>query len=92
MAIATPQILATIGSSIIFKFLQKPRGTPGDKSISVVLAVGGLSTLIAAYLTTRIKDEVEIPGDLAEEGGASTGRRSEEQSLVGNQRIGGLEY
>jgi len=29
MAVAAPQILATIGSSIIFKFLQKPRGTPG---------------------------------------------------------------
>ncbi|TVY65713.1 General alpha-glucoside permease, partial [Lachnellula suecica] len=51
MSISTPQILATIGSSIIFKFLQKPRGTPGDRSISVVLACGGLSTLVAAFLT-----------------------------------------
>jgi solute carrier family 45 protein 1/2/4 len=61
MAIATPQILATVTSSIIFKFLQKPRGVPGDRSYSVVLAVGGLSTLVAAWLTSRIKDEVPLP-------------------------------
>jgi len=61
MSIATPQILATIGSSIIFKFLQKPRGVPGDRSYSVVLAAGGISTLVAAWLTSRIKDEVPLP-------------------------------
>jgi solute carrier family 45 protein 1/2/4 len=60
MAIAAPQILATVGSSIIFKFFQKPRGTPGDHSISIVLASGGLFTLIAAFLTSRIKDEVVL--------------------------------
>jgi solute carrier family 45 protein 1/2/4 len=61
MSIATPQILATIGSSIIFKFLQKPRGVPGDRSYAVVLAAGGISTLVAAWLTSRIKDEVPLP-------------------------------
>lgn len=63
MSIAAPQILATVGSSVIFKFLQKPRGTPGDRSIAVVLASGGIFTLVAAYLTSRIKDEVELPDE-----------------------------
>ncbi|KAI6244511.1 General alpha-glucoside permease [Erysiphe necator] len=57
MSIAAPQIIATVASSIIFKFLQKPRGTPGDISFSVVLAFGGFSTLIAALLTSRMKDK-----------------------------------
>ncbi|KAE8446687.1 hypothetical protein EG329_011731 [Mollisiaceae sp. DMI_Dod_QoI] len=61
MSIAAPQILATIASSIMFKFLQKPRGVPGDHSYSVVLAAGGISTLVAAWLTSRIKDEVPLP-------------------------------
>jgi solute carrier family 45 protein 1/2/4 len=95
MAIATPQIIATIGSSIIFKFFQKPRGTPGDRSISIVMAVGGLSTLVAAYLTSRIKDEVEIPEGLVEEGQGPRpprGSRSQERVLIRNASFGGLEY
>lgn len=89
MAIATPQIIATVGSSILFKFLQKPRGTPGDRSLSVVLAVGGISTLVAAFLTARIRDEVELPGAAIEEGRT----RSEGRPLVArNQSFGGLEY
>lgn len=92
MAIATPQILATIGSSIMFKFLQKPRGTPGDHSIAYVLAAGGLFTLIAAYLTSRIKDEVEIPAGLVEEGVEDRRRRSSEGALVRSQSFGPLQY
>jgi solute carrier family 45 protein 1/2/4 len=102
MSVATPQILATLGSSIIFKFLQKPRGTPGDHSIAIVLACGGISTLVAAFLTSRIKDEVEIPEELAYQaveegrGGAETERRrrsvSRERSLVRSESYGGLEY
>lgn len=91
MAIATPQILATIGSSIMFKFLQKPRGTPGDHSIAYVLAVGGFSTLVAAFLTSRIKDEVEIPQTLLEEG-LERPRRSSEGALVRSQSFGALQY
>ncbi|KAG0652014.1 General alpha-glucoside permease [Hyphodiscus hymeniophilus] len=75
MAVATPQIIATIGSSIIFRFFQKPRGTPGDRSISIVMAAGGLSTLVAAYLTSRIKDEIELPEGTVEEGRAVRGSR-----------------
>jgi solute carrier family 45, member 1/2/4 len=89
MSIASPQILATVGSSVIFKFLQKPRGTPGDRSISVVLAVGGLSTLVAAFLTSRIRDEVEIP----EEGVVEEAQGEErERMIVRSGSFGGLEY
>lgn len=57
MAIAAPQIIATVVSSIIFRFFQKPRGTPGDHSIAIVLALGGLTVLVSAMLIHRIKDE-----------------------------------
>ncbi|KAM7194999.1 Major facilitator superfamily domain containing protein [Naviculisporaceae sp. PSN 640] len=57
MAIAAPQIIATVVSSIIFRFFQKPRGTPGDHSIAIVLALGGLTVLVSAILIHRIKDE-----------------------------------
>lgn len=93
MSIATPQILATIGSSIIFKFFQKPRGTPGDHSIAIVLASGGIFSLIAAFLTSRIKDEVEVSEDIIEQGrreavlGRPEIRRS---SLSFTGSIGGL--
>ncbi|RAL60076.1 hypothetical protein DID88_000702 [Monilinia fructigena] len=63
MSVAAPQILATLGSSLIFRFMQKPRGTPGDRSFAVVMAAGGICTLFAAYLTSRIKDEIEITGE-----------------------------
>lgn len=91
MAIAAPQIIATLGSSILFKFLQKPRGTPGDHSLSVVLAAGGLSTLVAAFLTSRIKDEIEVPGEALEEGRRG-GRRETRPMLAQRQSFGGLEY
>ncbi|RKF56933.1 General alpha-glucoside permease [Erysiphe neolycopersici] len=60
MSIAAPQIIATVCSSIIFKFLQKPRGTPGDISFSVVLTLGGFSTLVAAWLTSRMEDRTTL--------------------------------
>jgi len=88
MAIATPQILATVGSSIIFKILQKPRGVPGDRSIGVVLAVGGLFTLVAAGLTARIRDEVEVEGDAGVEGGSGGEREERERMLVRGGGIG----
>ncbi|CAK7264789.1 hypothetical protein SEPCBS119000_001176 [Sporothrix epigloea] len=72
MAIAAPQILATVGSSIVFKFLQKPRGTPGDHSIAVVMALGGITVLLAAYFVTKIEDEADtdarVLGDLGADG------------------------
>lgn len=96
MSIATPQILATVGSSIIFRFFQKPRGTPGDRSIAIVLATGGIFTLVAAFLTARIKDEVEISEDLVESGhgerGGILGRPTPRRASLSFTAQGGLEY
>lgn len=77
MAIASPQMIATLGSSIIFRFFQKPRGVPGDRSYSYVLASGGLFVLIAAYLVHKIEDDISIPPEAAaiyavEEGDANS--------------------
>lgn len=107
MAIASPQILATIGSSIIFKVFQKPRGTPGDHSIAVVLALGGIFTLIAAWFVHLIKDEMAPVESLvtAEEGEGlldpENGKKSMDEPRTSMQRAGiarstsfgaGLEY
>jgi solute carrier family 45 protein 1/2/4 len=73
MAIAAPQIIATVGSSIIFKIWQKPRGTPGDRSISVVLALGGICVLVACYYVLQIQEDSTTPPEQAAE---------EEQSLL----------
>ncbi|CAG9937862.1 unnamed protein product [Clonostachys rosea f. rosea IK726] len=63
MAIAAPQIIANVGSSIIFKIWQKPRGTPGDHSFAVVLALGGVCVLVSSYFVLRIKDSPDLPAD-----------------------------
>lgn len=64
MAIAAPQIIATVGSSIIFKIWQKPRGTPGDHSIAVVLALGGACVLVSSFFVSQIKDDASLPADV----------------------------
>lgn len=56
MAIAAPQIIATVASSFIFNIFQKPRGTPGDRSISIVLALGGITVFVSAFFIYRIQD------------------------------------
>ncbi|KAI2636356.1 major facilitator superfamily domain-containing protein [Hypomontagnella submonticulosa] len=61
MAIASPQFIATLGSSIIFRIFQKPRGVPGDHSMAIVLACGGFFALIAAYFIHRIDDDMSVP-------------------------------
>lgn len=64
MSIAAPQIIATVASSIIFRFFQKPRGVPGDHSIAIVLALGGFTVLVSAWFIHRIEDEpAEEPAD-----------------------------
>ncbi|KAL0930985.1 sucrose transporter [Colletotrichum truncatum] len=71
MAIAAPQIIATVGSSIIFRIWQKPRGTPGDHSIAIVLALGGIAVLISSFFVASIKESSSMPADamvIAEEG------------------------
>jgi solute carrier family 45 protein 1/2/4 len=57
VAIAAPQVLATLVSSAIFKALQKPRGTVGDNSVAWVLRFGGCLALVAAWLTSRVREE-----------------------------------
>jgi solute carrier family 45, member 1/2/4 len=59
VAISAPQVIATLLSSLIFKFLQKPRGTPGDESVGWCFRLGGLCALGAAVLTLRVKEDRE---------------------------------
>ncbi|EOO04381.1 putative general alpha-glucoside permease protein [Phaeoacremonium minimum UCRPA7] len=63
MAIAAPQIIATFASSIIFRIFQKPRGVPGDHSIAIVLALGGITVLVAAFFVHLMKDDPTSPAD-----------------------------
>lgn len=58
VAIAAPQVIATLVSSAIFKALQKPRGSVGDDSVAWVLRFGGLAALVAAYFTLKLSEEV----------------------------------
>ena len=54
VAIAAPQVIATLVSSAIFRALQKPRGSVGDESVAWVLRFGGLAALVACWLTRRV--------------------------------------
>ena len=63
VALSAPQVLATLMSSAIFSLLQKPRNVPGDTSVGWALRIGGLSALVAAYITYRMKE----PGDEKDE-------------------------
>ena len=63
VALSAPQVLATLISSAIFKFLQKPRNVPGDTSVGWTLRIGGLATCVAAYITYQMKE----PADEKEE-------------------------
>ncbi len=59
MAVAAPQIVATLVSSAIFKVAQKQRGEPYDASVGWVLRFGGLAALVAAFFTWRIREDAE---------------------------------
>ncbi|KAI9810571.1 MAG: hypothetical protein M1832_001241 [Thelocarpon impressellum] len=63
VAIAAPQIIATLGSSVLFRLLQRPRGTPGDDSVGWVLRVGALASLAAAFVATRVREADAVDGD-----------------------------
>lgn len=82
MAIAAPQIIATLVSSIIFGIFQKPRGEPGDHSIAIVLALGGLTVLVSVFFIYGIKDDPDVPVDVmsAIEDGESSTRPSTSHS------------
>ena len=62
VAIAAPQVIATLVSSAIFRALQKPRGSVGDESVAWVLRFGGVCALLAAWLTTKVREEDESDG------------------------------
>ncbi|SMQ53506.1 unnamed protein product [Zymoseptoria tritici ST99CH_3D7] len=57
VAVAAPQVIATLVSSLIFKALQKPRGTAGDDSVAWVLRFGGLAAILAGWLTRWVREE-----------------------------------
>ena len=57
VAIAAPQVVATLVSSAIFSMLQKKRGEPGDESVAWVLRFGGCCALVAAYMTLKVGEE-----------------------------------
>ncbi|KAH7074438.1 hypothetical protein BKA63DRAFT_313647 [Paraphoma chrysanthemicola] len=59
VAIAAPQVIATLVSAVLFKLLQKPRGVAGDNSVAWVLRFGGICALVAAWLTLRVNEEKE---------------------------------
>ncbi|MCJ1472856.1 hypothetical protein MMC13_001505 [Lambiella insularis] len=59
VAIAAPQIIATLVSSAIFRLVQRERGVAGDDSVGWVLRFGGLAALVAAYMTSRVGEEAE---------------------------------
>jgi len=56
VAISSPQILATLISSAVFKALQKPRNVPGDTSVGWTLRIGGVAALGAAFITWRMQE------------------------------------
>ncbi|KAI9677440.1 MAG: hypothetical protein M1817_006394 [Caeruleum heppii] len=57
VAIAAPQVIATLGSSVIFRSLQKPRGAADDDSVGWVLRAGAVATCVAVWFCTRVKEE-----------------------------------
>lgn len=57
VAIAAPQVIATLVSSFLFTMLEKPRGTVGDESVAWVFRFGGLCAFVAAFLTANIRED-----------------------------------
>ncbi len=103
VAIAAPQVIATLGSSVIFRWLQKPRGSSGDWSMPVVLATGGIFACVAAWMASRLQEEGPVEGLEAARGQlrkrpsaqrrASMGREGLRSSLSRSQSFGGgLNY
>jgi solute carrier family 45 protein 1/2/4 len=69
VAIAAPQIISTLGSSLVFRALQRPRGTPGDDSVGWVLRIGAVASLVGAFMATRVGEERDgiMPGKVPED-------------------------
>jgi solute carrier family 45, member 1/2/4 len=62
VAVSAPQVVATMICSAVFRALQKDRNEPGDTSVGWTLRFGGLVTLVAAFITWRMRE----PGDQVE--------------------------
>ncbi|KAL8855168.1 MAG: hypothetical protein Q9221_000074 [Calogaya cf. arnoldii] len=58
VAISAPQMVATLVSSVIFRIAQKGRGEPDDDSVGWVMRFGGIAALVAAYMTSRLREGV----------------------------------
>lgn len=59
VAVSAPQVFSTMVCSAIFQALQKPRDEPGDTSVGWTLRFGGAATLIAVWLTYRMREPGE---------------------------------
>jgi solute carrier family 45, member 1/2/4 len=56
-SVSAPQVVMTLAGSILFKWMQKPRGTPGDNSVAWFFRLGGICALAAGYVATRMHEE-----------------------------------
>ena len=79
VAVAAPQIVATLVSSAIFKLAQRRRGEPYDTSVGWVLRFGGLAALVAAVFTWRIREDAE---PLRGNGTKKEGGTGEEEGIL----------
>lgn len=59
VAIATPQILAALICSFVFLVFDGSGSATAEDSVGWVLRIGGLSALIAAFLTMRLNEGVK---------------------------------
>jgi solute carrier family 45, member 1/2/4 len=71
VAVSAPQVVSTVVGSLLFRWLQKPRGAPGDQSVVWFFRLAGVVALVAAWLTRKVEEE--RPG-VARRGERSTGR------------------
>lgn len=60
VAIAAPQVISTLVSSVIFRALQRPRNVPGDNSVAWALRFGGLAALGAAWLVRGVRENGQV--------------------------------
>lgn len=92
VSIAAPQVIATVLSSLIFRALQKPRGTPGDRSMPVVMAAGGIFAMIGAFIASRLAEEKDLPMEIPQEGNRRPARPRRSMSRSASFGGGPLEY
>lgn len=55
MAMCTAQLASTGVSLLVFGVWQKPRGTPGDQSLGILLGVSGVAGVVAVWLARGIR-------------------------------------